>query len=156
MSELLDIVRRQALRFEASNAIADDMQWLINHADNSFVWLSTQRDLVEFVHLAWQASSFADPMGKPMTRMALARRAFAIVGQPVPPKLSPIVAQLQQRQSEEHSIVRRYMASGARRGFIKQLMRPKGPCGDFADEFAEQCNPGPGRTKRAIKNINQH
>ncbi len=103
------MAERMRCRQRALKRMADDMAWLIRQPSGSLHWTSTQRDLVEMVHIAWQQGTITDAYGNPMSQQHIAQLAFAAMGLKVPKALTHIVCCLDNRQDARRSIVNRYM-----------------------------------------------
>lgn len=108
MNEIQQMRERLARRSRALNRMAADLSWLISQPCGSVRWLSTQRDLVEMVHLVAQTHTLHDDRGQRLTRAALARRAFAVVAQPLPRHLRHVVLEIGNRRTPWLSMLYRY------------------------------------------------
>lgn len=102
------MLRQMERRNRAMARMTQDLAWLIAQPDDSVKWNTTQTDLVEMVHLVWQQRTLIGPDGMPYTRIALARKAFAAIGRPVPHSLPHIVLVIQNRVNPNRSILCRY------------------------------------------------
>lgn len=101
--------QRYTLRLRALERIAHDLMRVVSSPRPPLVWLGTQRDLVEMVHLTWQQQPICPQTGLPYTRQQLAREAFAAVGRRCTPYVNRIVYQLSQRADARLSVVERYI-----------------------------------------------
>lgn len=97
-----------ALRQRALTRMGRDLQWLIAQPAGSLKWAGTRRDLVEMANLVWMQRTIVDDRGCPYSRRALVRRAFAVVGLPVPANIERVVMRIRERVTPELSMLSRY------------------------------------------------
>lgn len=109
MNEIELMQHHRAQCQKALLRMSSDLSHLISPRSQPLIWLGTQRDLVEMVHLVWQQHTVADRQGILYGQNALARKAFAAVGLTVPRHIPHIVHALSQRLDPSRSMLRRYI-----------------------------------------------
>ncbi len=122
MDSLHDIRCHQLLRQRATAAIVSDIGWLIGEPAGGHRWLSTQRDLIEMVRVAWLSGLLTDSLGRRITQQELARRAFGAVSRKAPAQIGPEIAKMEGRQGVP-TMVDRYMGLGAQTGIIQKFIK---------------------------------
>lgn len=113
------------LRQKALGRLTADVHWLTGRPCNSIRWMSTRRDLVEMIDLAWMQRTLTDRQGRPYSRRQLARRVFAVVGQSMPHSLERVVSQIRERATAELSILYRYQQFVDEPNILQRFCKPR-------------------------------
>ncbi len=105
LTQQLVVRRRQVLR-----QMSDDVRWLIAQPADSWIWVSSQRDLVDLIHTVWLQQTITDDLVRPLSQAKLCQLAFAAVGLPMPSNVASIVRKVCNRSNERLSMLYRYEA----------------------------------------------
>jgi hypothetical protein len=116
--------RDAARTLRALQAIEDDVSRLLEQPAGSLTWLSTVSDLLELVHTAWLTGHFYDSLRRPMTFTDMARRAFAVVGRPLPKNHRYLLMKTRQRRDPRRSMLARYALNPPLT--LARLVKPSG------------------------------
>lgn len=113
MQDFIEMQRRQeAERQQALDSFDQQLRRIISHQPGTATWRGTSRDLVEMVDLVASRQSICDDRGIPLSRMELARKAFAATGLHLPAHVSSVVQRIRNRTSTSHSLLVRWGRRG--------------------------------------------
>ncbi len=101
--------QRLARRQQALRRLTADVRHLVGQPPASVVWRRSKTDLVEMVNLAWATREITDEYGRPRKRADLARCAFRAVGLDMPRSLTHWVWKINNRASDQRSVLRAYL-----------------------------------------------
>lgn len=106
MQDFIEMQRRQeAARARIIDGLIVVLTGIIAQPPGTAPWNGTSRDLVELVDIAASRRAICDSRGIPLSRNALARKAFAATGRHLPAHVSSVVHRIRNRADISRSLI---------------------------------------------------